>query len=83
MNLFWNFFKAWAVTTWARWHGYQILAPPAAVKRRDEICKGCDYYNDGICGACGCLLVAKSILSTEKCPKGKWGRIWIQKSLTK
>jgi hypothetical protein len=40
------------------------------------ICKACpEYINRGLlskCNACGCFLLAKTKLKTQKCPVGKW-----------
>ena len=37
-------------------------------------CKGCKYINKEkwTCNNCGCYLVKKCKMSTEKCPTGKW-----------
>ena len=37
-------------------------------------CKGCKYVNKEkwTCNNCGCYLVKKCKMSTEKCPTGKW-----------
>ena len=37
-------------------------------------CKGCKYINKEkwTCNNCGCYLVKKCKMSTEKCPIGKW-----------
>ena len=37
-------------------------------------CKGCKYVNKEkwTCDNCGCYLVKKCKMSTEKCPTGKW-----------
>ena len=37
-------------------------------------CKGCKYINKEkwTCNNCGCYLIKKCKMSTEKCPIGKW-----------
>ena len=37
-------------------------------------CRGCQYMNKEkwTCNKCGCYLVKKCKMSTEKCPIGKW-----------
>lgn len=37
-------------------------------------CKGCKYVNKEkwTCNNCGCYLIKKCKMSTEKCPTGKW-----------
>jgi len=52
--------------------GDQLLVDPATKKKRFSICEGCEY-RDGIqCSICECLVRAKTMLTTETCPKGKW-----------
>jgi len=83
MSLFFNFFWAWAVMRWAKWRSYRIIALPAEQQDRLLTCWGCDFYRDGVCSACGCLTQAKVMLTTEKCPKNFWSRIWSRRVTTK
>lgn len=62
--------------------GGTIIVPPDVKQSRIDICYGCEHYmaHSDSCGKCGCLitnglngLVAKTDVSTEKCPEGKWG----------
>jgi len=50
------------------------------VKERDsrlDICDGCEEQtDDGQCRVCTCFTLAKASLTMEKCPLGKWGRVW-------
>lgn len=41
-------------------------------QRRVKTCQGCDQFNGSLCGACGCLISAKSWLPAESCPLQKW-----------
>lgn len=46
-------------------------------KTRLEICSKCEHNirltkNVHICGLCGCELVAKSLVESEKCLNDKW-----------
>ena len=43
------------------------------VERLDK-CVGCQYLNKDkwTCGKCGCYLIKKAKMSTEKCPDNKW-----------
>ena len=76
MMTFFRFFVAWATTKWAKWRGYAILASPDEQNRRWQVCTGCPEFKDQTCGACGCLVMAKIMLNTEKCPKNYWPRRW-------
>lgn len=40
--------------------------------RRLDICKECDYLNDGTCGACGCYVELRAATKNSKCPYKKW-----------
>ena len=40
--------------------------------QRKKLCEGCEHYDFGVCGSCGCFCSAKVKLKTEKCPEGKW-----------
>jgi len=63
----------------AKWQGYDPIAPTIAQNRRLEICNMCDFFQDGECLKCGCSVVAKTMMATEKCPVGRWKRLWIRK----
>lgn len=39
---------------------------------RLNICNTCEHLNNFRCSYCGCQLIAKTMLETEKCPKDKW-----------
>jgi len=39
---------------------------------RLAICKGCEHKSMGVCGKCGCLLIAKVRFANAQCPVGKW-----------
>lgn len=82
MMLFWNFFTAWIRVRWFKLFDFEVLASPEHQKHRDSMCESCDFYRDGLCEACGCLTMSKTMLNSEKCPKGRWNRIYRRK-LTK
>tara|TARA_R110002020_G_scaffold15801_5_gene56401 strand:- start:8154 stop:8570 length:417 start_codon:yes stop_codon:yes gene_type:complete len=50
------------------------LASQHEIDARRAICNACEYKKGKICGACGCLLNAKTKLAKEQCPKGFWGQ---------
>jgi hypothetical protein len=70
---------AWLWTRWAKFRGYQVLAPLKDQLGREITCRCCEFFSEGQCNKCGCLIMAKTMLATEKCPVGKWGRLWVKK----
>lgn len=40
--------------------------------KRLEICRECDYLNEGTCGACGCFVELRAASKTGRCPYKKW-----------
>jgi len=55
----------------------KVLAPPEIRAERIAICEECEYFaKDKVrCYKCGCKLLAKVALATEKCPADKWAKI--------
>lgn len=43
-----------------------------AVETRRKLCGNCLYEKDGECTRCGCNILAKTAVSTERCPLGIW-----------
>ena len=39
---------------------------------RKNICNSCEYFQQGMCMQCGCLLEIKLINADEQCPIHKW-----------
>lgn len=79
MNLFFQFFSAWAALTWSKLAGYRTLTTPDEMEYRFSKCSPCKFYRDGVCAACGCLVVSKIMLTSEKCPKSFWSRVWVKR----
>lgn len=48
-------------------------AKPEVIAQRRTICEACDRWLHGRCTDCGCYTFAKTQLTFEKCPLGKWG----------
>ena len=55
--------------------GLVILKDPEVIAARRRACEGCDRWDHGKCTECGCYTFAKTRLSREVCPLGKWPRI--------
>jgi hypothetical protein len=81
--IFLNFIGAFIRHRWAKLWGYDVMTPPGFMRRREETCNACPRFDEGICTACGCLVFAKIMLATEKCPEGRWNSIWRKRNLTK
>jgi hypothetical protein len=57
--------------------GFRALCTPAEEAKRFKKCKICPFLLENQqCGACGCWIPAKIMLTAEKCPKNKWGAIF-------
>lgn len=41
-------------------------------RKRLDVCKNCDYLNEGTCGACGCYVELRAAARTGNCPYKKW-----------
>lgn len=52
--------------------GDEVLVTPDVKRYRLDICKPCEHNKNNQCQICECLVIAKTILATENCPKGKW-----------
>ena len=42
------------------------------IGERRAICESCDQWEHGRCLKCGCYTFAKTRLTNERCPIGKW-----------
>lgn len=76
-----SFILSMARLQWAKWRGYETIAPANIQEARSLICNDCEFFKDGQCRICGCLIFAKAMLATERCPEHKWSRIWIKREL--
>jgi hypothetical protein len=76
---FLRFVIAFLRVQWARFRGYEVLAEFDEVGVRWLHCSNCTEFNGAQCGACGCLVEAKTIIAVESCPLGYWKAIWRKK----
>lgn len=81
--LFLHFIRSYFLNRLASWTGHETLTPRHILLGRNKMCEGCDFFQEGLCMKCGCLVLSKTLLTTEKCPIGKWGPVWIKSHLTK
>ena len=73
--------RAGVVVAYAKLRGYRVLTTPEEQEKRLDSCYGCpwlriDEHDNDQCGKCWCFISGKTALTTEKCPVGKWARIW-------
>lgn len=50
----------------------QLAATDDVIKVRIDTCKACNDFTGTRCLACGCYIVLKTGIASEKCPKGYW-----------
>lgn len=69
---------------YARLCGYHVLADAAAEENRLEKCFSCPELDEESeqCRVCGCFVRAKVMVAVSRCPRGKWGPIFVRKGLT-
>jgi hypothetical protein len=56
---------------------HEIMVSEETKAKREEICKGCEYYDPvdgGRCKECGCFLQNKYPWTLAKCNIGKWNQ---------
>lgn len=68
---------------WWKWVGWETLVPPKTMGHRHGECDVCPHNQDGTCGICKCLIMSKTILASESCPRGFWPAVRIKKVVTK
>ncbi len=44
----------------------------AIYESRLDVCKECDYLNEGTCNACGCYVELRAATKAGNCPYSKW-----------
>lgn len=71
-KLLYSFFLHWHASR----AGFATIADTATQEIRNSICNSCPLNDNGQCQACGCLILAKTSLALEQCPKKKWNRVW-------
>jgi hypothetical protein len=64
---------------WAKWQGYEVLAPGGIRAFRETTCLPCPFNDMGQCSKCSCLVVSKTMLALEKCPIRLWNAVWLKR----
>lgn len=70
---------AFARAGYAKFFGYRVLASAEVQNARLAVCNNCDKFDGEDCLVCGCVVGAKVVLATERCPIKKWRRVWEKK----
>ena len=52
--------------------GRELKVSDEEYAARLDVCRTCDYLNEGTCDACGCYVELRAAARTGKCPYGKW-----------
>lgn len=68
----------------ARLRGYELLAGVDVEEARLEKCFSCPELEEESeqCRVCGCFVRAKAMVAVSRCPRKKWGPVFIRKGLT-
>jgi hypothetical protein len=80
IRLFSNFLAAFIRSCWWQFCGWEILASGWVMSDREMTCNVCPFRENDVCTKCGCLIVSKIALSSEKCPENFWLREKLAKS---
>ena len=49
-----------------------VLVEPEEQNRRLSLCRSCPRLSGSQCAVCTCFVEVKTLLTTERCPLGKW-----------
>ncbi len=52
--------------------GEELKVSDEVYRLRLEVCKECDYLNEGTCNACGCYVELRAATKAGSCPYSKW-----------
>lgn len=52
--------------------GRPIIAPKLIQNYRRSVCENCEFRQEFQCGRCQCLLSLKTLVSSDRCPDGRW-----------
>ena len=69
-----NAFKAAKRFIQALFSQNPVIATGDVIDSRDALCAPCVYNASGQCTHCTCLISLKTLMATESCPIGRWGK---------
>ena len=52
--------------------GRELKVSDEVYDLRLNICRQCDYLNEGTCNACGCYVELRAAAKTGRCPYNRW-----------
>jgi hypothetical protein len=81
IKMTWKFICAMARHQWAKWRGWEVITPRAPLAFRERQCAQCSANEEGQCLVCKCLVLSKTLMALEKCPRGKWNRVWVKRKM--
>lgn len=66
---------------YARLRGYELLAGVDVEEARLEKCFSCPELEEESeqCRVCGCFVRAKAMVAVSRCPRKKWGPVFVLK----
>lgn len=64
---------------WARWRGYEVIAPYGIQVWRNRKCDKCKFNFEGQCLKCKCLVLSKTMMALERCPIRLWNPVWVRR----
>ena len=72
-----NFISASGKIVQAFSQGKEVITNDEVTEYRLKKCASCEFASKNYtwCGLCGCYIKAKTRVTTESCPAGKWGPI--------
>lgn len=79
--IFLRFISSWIRSQYFKLMGYEILAPSKIVKHRQGECEVCPHRQEDTCGICKCLILSKTMLAAEKCPRNYWPAVFIPRKI--
>jgi len=72
-----NAFLASLRAFWWSLRGYRVLVDEDTELDRKAVCYNCEFFDEDNdqCKVCSCFIAAKTLVASEKCPKGFWLRV--------
>lgn len=79
IGMVWKFARSMARHQWAKWRGYEVIAPVGIQAWRTRKCDVCPHNLEGQCLKCKCLILSKVMMALERCPIRQWNPVWVRK----
>lgn len=59
-----------------------VIAPKIIVAYRRSKCEPCKFRDHGQCRLCSCFIEVKTLMASESCPDGRWGKCLLSRKET-